>query len=320
MLRLNVKLEIENPCTIDLDRMPVVSNGFFCEQCSKNVIDMTDWNNNQIIEFFQINPDGICAKICRNKIDNLLSVELHNPPKKRLTSKLFTFLLSIVGWASITSNAQNRIPPQVEIFNNTEPKSNDTIIITGIVENNGSPLKEAKVDFMGKTYFTDTTGTYFISIHKSVIKNGIIQFSYPDLIIEKRSYNIGMGSTNYNIILYKPEPHHYAVAGGIRSNFFLPTNWNKNYIEVTNGMLDIKSMRELDTIAMLMKANPNFGMGIQGYFYKDSSKAKNNIRVIKNYLVDTQMIDAERIIINGLIKSTNKIEEKRVYLVPPTYE
>lgn len=317
---LNVKLELDNPCSIDLNSMPRTEESFFCNHCKMNVIDMTCWNDLQIIEYFNQNPIRVCARINRNKLERSLYVEPHQPPKRKFSSKVLTLLLSIFGYSSIDSIAQSIPDSKFEVSVIKDDNRDELIQISGLVTYKGNPLNGVKIDFLGKSYYSDSLGQYFISIKKDELRNSLIQFSYSGFPIETRNYSIAMGSTNYDIAFYTRETYYPIVAGAINPTFFLPKNWNKNYIEFSSKTLDINGMRELDTIASLMKMNPSFGMAIQGYYYKDSIQVKKKLGVIKNYFVDKNGIDTDRIILNKVIKTSVKKEEMKFYFVPPTYE
>ena len=60
---------LTNPCNKAWDKMTPNKNGRYCISCNKNVIDFTNMNQNQILEFLNSKKnEKICGKIYENEI------------------------------------------------------------------------------------------------------------------------------------------------------------------------------------------------------------------------------------------------------------
>jgi hypothetical protein len=67
------KLAINKPCHENWDAMSITNTGRHCEQCSKDVIDFTNYSKEAIINFFVANKGkSICGRMHKKQIDNIV--------------------------------------------------------------------------------------------------------------------------------------------------------------------------------------------------------------------------------------------------------
>src|SRR5947209_305291 len=95
MKKMNVN--IANPCHENWDAMTATEKGKFCTSCQKTVVDFTNMNDNEIIQFFSRTKGSVCGRLT----DKQLSKDLVLPPKSIPWIKYFfrftfpAFILSL---------------------------------------------------------------------------------------------------------------------------------------------------------------------------------------------------------------------------------
>jgi|GEM_PF-547999 len=76
------KLEINAPCDADLEAMQKTDSGFFCDVCTKSVIDLSTKSNYEISKFITETRDrnSICARLKTTQLEEEFSIlEPANP-------------------------------------------------------------------------------------------------------------------------------------------------------------------------------------------------------------------------------------------------
>ncbi|MBO6516669.1 MAG: energy transducer TonB [Bacteroidia bacterium] len=65
-----MRLKIKTPCHEDWESMKIGLNSRFCDQCDKNVVDFTQWDRTQILEYVLRNDgSSMCARMNRSQLD-----------------------------------------------------------------------------------------------------------------------------------------------------------------------------------------------------------------------------------------------------------
>ena len=64
-------LEIKNPCEEKISNMQPNANGFFCDSCAKNVIDLSRKTNSEVAKFLSETKDqnNICARLKTSQLE-----------------------------------------------------------------------------------------------------------------------------------------------------------------------------------------------------------------------------------------------------------
>ncbi|MCC6818789.1 MAG: hypothetical protein IT245_07860 [Bacteroidia bacterium] len=136
---MGFKINIEKPCHEDWDKMKIGIQTRHCQSCQKNVVDFTQMNRHQIIEYLLLNSSSqICARMNYSQIDYSTEEITHSlDTLLSKTSDLFQkeLLISVAALllTSCTNNNSNK-----ELKGNISIGSIPTIEL--IKESNNHPL------------------------------------------------------------------------------------------------------------------------------------------------------------------------------------
>ncbi|MGB0431070.1 MAG: carboxypeptidase-like regulatory domain-containing protein [Bacteroidia bacterium] len=67
------KLKIEQPCSQKWSSMTENEKGRFCAKCSKNIIDLTQLSDAEILETYKANAGSLCGRITKKQNNSLLT-------------------------------------------------------------------------------------------------------------------------------------------------------------------------------------------------------------------------------------------------------
>lgn len=72
-----IELSIPTPCSQNWDEMTVNEKGHFCENCNKSVVDFTNYNDQQLVDFFKKSTGNICGQFRDSQLEKkIYTVEL----------------------------------------------------------------------------------------------------------------------------------------------------------------------------------------------------------------------------------------------------
>lgn len=97
-------IRIPKPCEASWDEMTPVENGRHCAQCCKTVIDFTNWQPEEIVEYLQRpGQSKVCGKFKREQIDPTIdeeqfiaSVAYATPPLVKKIAAIFLFAFGLL--------------------------------------------------------------------------------------------------------------------------------------------------------------------------------------------------------------------------------
>jgi len=122
-----MKVQINEPCPANWDKMQIKLHARHCEQCDKSVIDFTQKSRAEIIAFLLENPNGsVCGRMNRQQFDikeedlpELISII--SQPRFRANA----FLILAIVCTSIFQSCENSptdknqvVKPKIELKNN----------------------------------------------------------------------------------------------------------------------------------------------------------------------------------------------------------
>lgn len=174
----SIQLSIPEPCSQNWDEMTANETGHFCDSCKKSVYDFTNYNDQQLIDFFKRSKGNICGKIKSEQLNKSLysaqQTNNHSIPK---------FLLSTALAIGLGNNAYskgkhtNTTIIQTTLNEITEDKqSNPTIGSDSIDHISGTIIDQAtKETLPGVTVFIEGT-----TIATSTDMNGFFKMGIPD--------------------------------------------------------------------------------------------------------------------------------------------
>jgi len=120
-----IKLILPKPCTEDWDKMTLVEQGRFCDNCSKPVIDFTKFTDKELLDFFVRTKDQVCGRF--NSLQLNRTIAIYAPTDISLFKRIFfgaALTAGVAGTAQCQSTSSNQTH-QVQPPNDTSKKSAD---------------------------------------------------------------------------------------------------------------------------------------------------------------------------------------------------
>jgi hypothetical protein len=303
------------PCEENWNGMEPTEAGRFCNKCQKSVINFVDLSDQQILQYFLENPFPVCGRMLTTQRDHHF---VHTTPK--INRHVFPVTATLLTLATITAEAApptplivNRPPVQQPHIKQTPAIPADSLLISGTVKDqHGAPIENVEIIFDQYKFLSDKNGSFQFALPAGFNKTAVIQFSYPKLQREVRSYHPLMRSTSYDIVLSEPHIPQCIIAGGIQPGFHmrepLPDSLSTFSFQSSNK-LDTKTKALLTTLANFIKDNPLQKFTIRSYYNPSKHKAVKLSNLIKNFIVDEQGVNYDRIqIVNPTLQKLKKAE------------
>ena len=122
-MKKTFSLEIKTPCDENIKDMTPNANGFFCDSCVKNVIDLSTKTNSEVASFIAKNKNNtsICARLKTSQLEEQFEI---NELSKLQNFKYAAAIAATVLLASPVLS-QEKTPPKTEI---NCPKPNPQIM------------------------------------------------------------------------------------------------------------------------------------------------------------------------------------------------
>jgi hypothetical protein len=310
---ISLTLQMNTPCDEQWNDMEPTEEGRFCNKCQKPVTNFVDLSDQQILQYFLDHPYPVCGRMLTTQRDQQF---VHSTPTiNRNLSPVTATLLTL---ATITTEVAHSAPlranrPQVQQphFRQSPAILADSLLISGTIKDkHGAPIENAEIIFDQYKFLSDKNGSFQFSLPSEFNKTAVIQFSYPKLVREVRSYHPVMGSTRYDVILSEPYMPEYIIMGGIQTSFHLPLPDSLSTLSFqSTNKLDTKTRGLLGNLATLMKDNPNERITLRSYYKSSKQKAIKLSNLIKNFIVDKEGINTERIQIANPVLQKLEISE-----------
>jgi hypothetical protein len=102
-------IQIPKPCHEPWNKMSAENNGRHCSQCSKTVVDFTQWEKEDILQYIQKEPGKTCGRFRQEQLttaidpDTFISSVAHSPLP--LYKKIAAILLLAFGLVQMSCNA-----------------------------------------------------------------------------------------------------------------------------------------------------------------------------------------------------------------------
>lgn len=300
-----IKISIPNPCTQNWAGMPEVNNARFCNTCKHIIHDFTQMNDDELFRFIKQSPVIPCGRFHKEQLERAILPEHKRPAIFNKLNKIAATLITIFSLKSSSSLSLSKntiatsCTPLQERKDTSGLASGKTTIKGTIKEENGNPLKNAKVymEIIGD-FFTNEKGEFTIEIDSAKHASYTLYFSYEGLITSVRNYHIAMQSTVYDITLHKPyEGWGRGNSGGapmIEELSGLPSIGFKPFSSGINS--DTKNV--LVILANKMKQSPDSQIKIIAYGKtpKQIKLSHKRIASIKSYLEENEGISSDRLL------------------------
>jgi hypothetical protein len=239
-----MKLTIPKPCSENWDAMQDITKGKFCNLCSKQVIDFTNFTDEQIIQYFEQQGET-CGRLTQKQIDRinlLLQKQSNDQPN---LWRIFAWALSASTITSITTlqevKAENTVYQEVinkktplQIIDTTKNTTSQSWIISGKVRavSDSTDLLGVTVMIKGTSIgtITDLDGTYKLDISQFSNQSEVI-LVFSVIGFETQEHKITLQNITCDIALKAGDVFlGEMVLGGIHSgNFFQRTWWKTKY-------------------------------------------------------------------------------------------
>lgn len=184
-MKKQFNINVSSPCSENYDNFTPTAKGGFCSTCTKEVIDFTTMNSDNIATFFSTqNSKNTCGRF---KSSQLKTYEI--PLQKRSYKSMVTALaLAFLGlFAFQKSQAQNTNDSNknpVSLQSNYQKK---TITVKGTVKENGKPLAGVDIYLAGTATGTTTDFEGNFEFPQKLKKGDVLVFNYVGFKTQKVS-------------------------------------------------------------------------------------------------------------------------------------
>ncbi len=298
---ISLTIQMNTPCEENWNGMEPTEAGRFCNKCQKPVINFVDLSDQQILQYFLEHPYPVCGRMLTTQRDHHF---VHTTPTiNRNLSPVTATLLTL---ATITTEAA---PPTPMIVNKAQAQQPhlkqtpaipaDSLLISGTVKDkHGAPIENAEIIFDQYKLLSDKNGSFQFTLPSGFNKMAVIQFSYPKLVREVRSYHPLMRSTSYDIVLSEPYIPQCIISGLMQPGFHVPVPLPDSLSTLSfqsSNKLDTKTKALLTNLSNFIKDNPLQKFTIRSYYNTSKQKAVKLSNLIKNFIVDEQGVNYDRI-------------------------
>jgi hypothetical protein len=296
---ISLTVQLDEPCQENWNDMDATQQGRFCNNCQKQVIDFTGFTDQQLLHYFLANPFPVCGRLRQSQRGHTIVATA--PKINRSLSPVAATLLTLtaISMEAKAHNAPHRVAIQL-----TQPANKsvsftpaDSLLISGTVKDeHGAPLENAEIVFGEMKLLSDKNGYFQFTLPTAINKPAVIKFYYRSRETEVRSYHPLMGSASYEVVMYKPQMAGYFYGGGIAPIFtmlHLPDPVSTLSFQTSNK-LDKATKDFLSNFAVFMKNQPDLRLSLRSYYKTSPKKAANLVKLVKDYLVDSEGVDRER--------------------------
>lgn len=227
MTMKNKFLKLHNPCDEKWENMKPNEKGSFCDSCSKNVIDFTKLNQNEISTILKKSSGNICARLTQRQLNTpLFETNLAKDYNLPFSNVAAGALIIAALTASHSAQSESikleteyvkQTPTELGLKSKKEQSKSkpshkvnkEVRLFKGIVisEENGKPIENAKITFVTiekiMSTYTLKDGSFSLEIPIEIIDNdNVVRVSYYE-IINKNEKEIPFGYQTRDFILSK---------------------------------------------------------------------------------------------------------------------
>lgn len=201
--------------------MPFAKDGRFCDNCAKNIVDLTNKTDAELIAFFKKKKTNVCGRLLSTQLNRDLILPVEKPN--------WYWLMPIALGASMLSPVKSmgferaNTADTHQFLSNESLKKQPNSALTPLIEvvngnvvdlRTGKPLQGVKIklkEFSNVVAITDSAGNFSIALAEEQ-KNSLI-------ILEKAGYeNIEIKMTTNMVV--KMKDVRIIRLGGVRSIAF----------------------------------------------------------------------------------------------------
>ncbi|WP_299257977.1 carboxypeptidase-like regulatory domain-containing protein [uncultured Aquimarina sp.] len=173
-------LNVKSPCTENFNNFSQTEKGGFCNACTKEVIDFSTMNSQEIIHYFETNTT---KNTCRRFSSKQLTTYTYPAPKRKNISFISGIAFGFIALFSITKTQAQNIKSQIKNTNKNPSKfqnivNENNITVKGVVSENGIPLPGANVVLEGTAIGTSSDFDGNFEFPEQLKKGDVLVFSY----------------------------------------------------------------------------------------------------------------------------------------------
>lgn len=166
-----IKINIENPCHENWDKMLQEEKGKFCQACEKSVVDFSRMGNAEIIDFLNKANGKVCGRISKYQLNTPISNYV--PVKSTFFNKYIAGVLMALGlYSPAHSQTKPTTPKEIEVTMGTvavrKPMGLGALTINGklIDSKTKKPIVFANISIQGShiSVNSDKNGKYTIKV------------------------------------------------------------------------------------------------------------------------------------------------------------
>lgn len=166
-----IKINIEDPCHENWDKMLEEEKGKFCLACQKTVVDFSKMTNQQIIDYLNNTPGKVCGRVAKHQLNTPISNYTVN--KTPFFNKYVAGFLMALGFYHPAKSQTQATPTEIhktvgEIAVRPQVPANKKLVIKGRVidAKTKKAIIGASVTIVGSeiTAVTDKNGHYTLNV------------------------------------------------------------------------------------------------------------------------------------------------------------
>lgn len=196
-MKEQLKLTVSNPCQENWNSFTQTEKGGFCSNCQKEVIDFTQFSDQQLITYFKEQQGNTCGKFSPRQLNRYHELVPIVSPKmglKQFKMALAACVLFLISKPAISlPNQPSSAAPMITQHQSREPiqapDNNDPIKVSGkVVDEYGEVLPAVSVILKGsdKGTSTDIDGKFVFP--EPLQKGDVLIFSFIGM--ERKEYKI----------------------------------------------------------------------------------------------------------------------------------
>lgn len=176
-----MRLSIGTPCSENWEEMTALEKGRFCQKCEKQVYDLTQADDQEILEFFKNKDEMVCGRLTRFQLNHDF---YEKAPKSsnsfhRYLAASFTLLALTPAVVAQNSDLNLQQPIEIAKVDIVHQKLQGAVAIAHdytlkLLDQDGKPLSNAWVSIHGYEHRVQTD------------KEGIVRFNFPSGIKEDK--------------------------------------------------------------------------------------------------------------------------------------
>lgn len=182
-MKSNLNISIPVPCTENWTNFSPSTNGRYCSTCSKTVVDFTQMNDQEVLNYFNAKPSHTCGRL---RADQLKIYSTHPVTKSNSASALMKMgfvgllllLLNKPAQAQMNLSSADIEMVQHEASGFTSHESTVFMISGKVVDDSGAPLPGCSIVLKGTNYGTVTNGDGTFSFPHELKEGDILIFSF----------------------------------------------------------------------------------------------------------------------------------------------